>query len=319
MTDKAPEKVAQHVVTSENREAFMAKKLDLAPVENKLADVSQVTEKKAEESKPDALDEKKDEAIEKPKAEEKKPKLGIQERFGELTNQRDVARAETKVERDKREALERQLNELQAKINPPKDDGKPNQADPKYKDNWTIYVEDLADWKTKQALAERDQKDLEARNKAEADKVMKHWQERQNSFKDETEDYDESISSSSVVVSNEVRDAIIESDLGPQILYHLAKNPDEGEKIASMSNRGALRWLGRLEEKLENAYKKDNEPKEESAKAENKRNVIPSKAPAPITPLKGANNPPEVPIDSAGNFKGDYQEYKALRKAGKIK
>lgn len=318
MTDKAPEKVAQHVVTSENREAFMAKKLDLAPVENKLAEVSQATEKKAEEVKPD-VDEKKDEAFEKPKAEEKRPKLGIQERFGELTSQRDVARAETKVERDKREALERQVNELQAKLNPPKDDGKPNQADPKYKDNWTIYVEDLADWKTKQALAERDQKEVEARNKSEADKVMKHWQERQNSFKAETEDYDESIASSSVVVSNEIRDAIIESDLGPQILYHLAKNPDVAEKVTSMSNRGALRELGKLEAKLENASKKDNEPKEESAKAESKRDIVPSKAPAPITPLKGANNPHEVPIDSGGNFKGNFQEYKALRKAGKIK
>lgn len=276
MTEKA-ERLAKNVVTSENRADFMAEKLDLTPI-------------KEQES--------------------------LNERFRELTTERNNARNETKAERDKIAKLEAQIAELNTKLNPPKvDEGKPNQADPKYKDNWTLYVDDMAEWKTNQKLAERDATDAKKRADETAATVMRHWTERQNSFKAETPDYLEALGSSTVVVSDQVRDAIIESDVGPQILYHLAKNPDVAEKIQGMTVSGALRALGKLEAKLEGAPIKKE--KEEPAKAGSKSEE-PSKAPTPISPLKGGNAVPEIPVDSAGNFKGDFHQYKELRKAKKL-
>ncbi len=323
MPEKAEDKVAQHVVTSENRAEFTAKRLDLVAPEAKTADVShetteQVETKTAEvtvHNGAETTEEKKEEITEKPvKTEEKKAKPGIQERFSELTAQREAAKSEARAERDKREALERQIAEQQAKVNPPKvDEAEPDPNDAKYKDDWRLYAKDLAKFETQKALSERDKQESEARTKAEADKIMRHWTERQNSFKAETEDYAEAIAASTVVVSNEVRDAIIESDVGPQLLYHLAKNPSVAEKISGLSVRGALRELGRLEAKLETPIK------EESTTVKKKSEVIISKAPSPISPLKGANNPPEVPINAQGEFTGTYQEWKTLRKAGKIK
>jgi len=42
------------------------------------------------------------------------------------------------------------------------------------------------------------------------------------------------------VVSNEVRDAIFESEVGPRILYHLAENPEIAEQLQGMTLTKAL-------------------------------------------------------------------------------
>jgi hypothetical protein len=58
-------------------------------------------------------------------------------------------------------------------------------------------------------------------------------------------------------------------------------------------------------------------------KSEPDTKVVPkveiSKAPAPISPLKGGSPVVDVPVDSNGEFKGSFAKYKELRTAGKIK
>jgi len=116
------------------------------------------------------------------------------------------------------------------------------------------------------------------------------------------------VASSDVQVSDQVRDAILDSDVGPKILYHLAEHTDLATKLAGMSTASALREIGKLEARFE-------------AKAETKplSTVGRSKAPSPINPIRGGGTGTDVKIDSNGEFHGDYQSWRTARMAGKIR
>ena len=120
---------------------------------------------------------------------------------------------------------------------------------------------------------------------------------------------DEMVASSKIFVPNEVRDAILESDAGPQILYHLASlDETDAENFSKMSTTQALKMIGKLEARFEKT-----EPKSEPV-------AVKSKAPAPISPLKGSSNvDAEARLGSDGQYHGTYAQWKADRKAGKIR
>lgn len=85
-------------------------------------------------------------------------------------------------------------------------------------------------------------------------------------------------------------DAIAESDFGPDILNHLMSNIEDFERIAALSPSAALRELGKLEAKLEQASKPSGAGKQEPVKPA-------SKAPEPIKPGGGAAPTDESPSD----------------------
>jgi hypothetical protein len=162
-------------------------------------------------------------------------------------------------------------------------------------------------------LAERDKEQREATAKAEETKVLASWAEKVTAIKQSVPDFAEKIDASPVQVAPYVRDAILDSEVGPRMLLHLAENKAEAEALGRMSAVRALKEIGKLEEKyLKGAPKA--EPKAEPKAPE----VEISKAPAPINPLKGASAPLEAPVNAQGEYVGTYAQWKALRKAGKI-
>jgi hypothetical protein len=74
-----------------------------------------------------------------------------------------------------------------------------------------------------------------------------------------------------------------------------------------MSTITALREIGKLEASFEK-----QEP-------EKKTVAMKTRAPAPINPIKGGGSAVDVPMNSAGEFHGSYQAWKAARQAGKIR
>jgi hypothetical protein len=98
--------------------------------------------------------------------------------------------------------------------------------------------------------AEAQAKDAEGEEATEPQIVKKIWREREDAFKAKTPDYEHARDTSDVKVSDEVRDAILESEMGPQIIYHFAKHPEDAERINTLTVGGALRELGRLEARL---------------------------------------------------------------------
>jgi len=293
------------VVTNENKADFVAEKLGWnkeAPVAAEPAEpVESAESTEAEASEPaQATDET-----------ERKPNPKIERRFSEITKQREAAKQEAERERQARVEMEGRLKEMEAKLNPaPQEtvqtDPKPN---PEQFSDMFEYAEALAEWTADKRFKEEKAKEAAQKVEQERAKFMETWASRVNDFRAKTPDFDDLVGSADVVVSNEVRDAIFESEMGPQILYHLAENLDTAKKLQGMTASAALRMIGKLEAKFEEAPASSS--KETIAKT--------SKAPPPISPIRAAANGPVTELDDNRQFHGSYQAWKAARMAGRIR
>lgn len=292
------------VVTNENKAEFVAEKLGW----NKEAPAAAEKAEPVESSAP--IEAEATEEAKTAEEQERKPNPKIERRFSEITKQREAARQEAERERQARIELENKLKAMEAKLNPPQEKA---EADPKPKpeqfSDMFEYAEALSEWTADKRIKEEKAKEAAQRVEQERAKVMDTWASRVNDFRSKTPDFDDLVGSADVVVSNEVRDAIFESDVGPQILYHLAENPDVAKKLSGLSAIGALRMVGKLEAKFEDSP--TSTPKETAAKT--------SKAPPPITPIKAKANGPVTELDDNRQFHGSYQAWKAARLAGRIR
>ena len=295
------------VLTSENSEAFYANRLGLADE----APVEAVVDENPTEPTEEAEEQSGQESDEIKATEEKKSNPKLEKRFSELTKQREEARKEAQREREQRESLENRLKELEERATPRPVEVQENVKPQPHQFNDAFeYAEALAEWSTEQALINRDKQEAERRAQEERNKVLDGWNKRLTEAKADLPDFDDMVASSDVVVSDHIRDAILESDVGPQILYHLAENPDLADKLNSGSPISALRQIGRLEAQFE---------RKEAPVAESKPSVARSKAPAPINPIKTGSGVVDVGVDSNGEFHGTYQQWREARKNGKVR
>jgi len=297
----AQPKVAANVVTSENLAEFNAKRMGLA---------DSTPSEAAPSAEPQEVDNGQSEPVEASEeattTEDRKrnPKLEI--RFEKITKQREEARAEAQREREARESLEAKVRELESRSQPQKVEAAEEPRPEQFTDMYE-YAKALTDYKVDQRLSEEKQKEALAKVEAQRQQVINTWAKRVESAKAEMPDFEAMVGSADVVVSNEVRDAIFESDVGPQVLYHLAENPEIAEKLQGMTVTSALRTIGRLEAQFA------------KAETQTKPVVGKSKAPAPINPIRSAANGRDVNLTSDGQFHGSYQAWKAARLAGRIR
>ena len=304
------ERLAANVVTSENLAEFAAQKLGLVDKPADEAVSTEATEPEAEADQSGQDGEGKD-ATATDEAKEKKPNPKLERRFSEITKQREAARDEARREREAREALETRLRELESKVNPPAEKPQNDLGDepqPEMFNDMFEYAKALAEYTADKKLLERDNEEKARKAAAEQEAKFSAWADRVNAAKNELPDFDDMVQSSEVRVSDPVRDAIIESEHGPKILYWLAENTDYAKKLADMSAVSAIREIGKIEARFDKA--KEPEPKAVVGK---------SKAPAPINPLRGAVSTVDGNLDADGNFHGTYQQWKAARAARKIR
>ena len=294
------DKEASQVLTSENAAEFYANRLGLAE--------SDSDSEAGYQSEPEA-DEKQSEPKEAEKEAnqegERKQNPKLEKRFSEITKQREEARQEAQRERQARVDLEQRLAALEQQRQPQQQSYIDQEPQPSQFADAFEYAKALAEFSTEKALAERDRQVAQAREQEAQQKIIQSWAQKVQDAKAELPDFDDLVAASDVVVNNAVRDAILESDVGPKILYHLAENNDLAKKIAGLNPNAALREIGRLEARFE--------------KTEQTSPVVRSKAPAPIQPIRGGQGKADVPISANGEFHGSYQAWKAARKAGKIR
>jgi len=155
---------------------------------------------------------------------------GVQPRIDELTRARREAEREAAYWR----TMATQASQQQTNEKPTPD---------KFND-YAEYVEALTDWKTEQKINERMQQ--EGQRRVEQTRVQT-FEQRQADFKAKAQDYDAVVGSSDAPVTPHVSAALLDSEAGPQLMYHLAKNPQELERLNSMSEAQANREIGRLE------------------------------------------------------------------------
>lgn len=291
------DKEAGQVLTSENSAEFYANRLGLADQPEVEAVQAEPTEVVEERSEPE---------IEKEQEEKPKANPKLERRFSEITKQREEARKEAQQERQAREALEARLAVLERQPAPqaPKVDEEPQPS--QFNDAFE-YAKALAEYTADQRIGEMRRQDAEAKEAQERQKVIETWASKVQAAKASMPDFDDIVASSDVVVNDDIRDAILESDVGPQILYHLAENDDVAKRIAGLTPKQALREIGKLEARFE---AKETKPEPTP--------ITRSKAPAPINPLRGSN-PADVPLSANGEWHGTFQAWKEARKAGKIR
>jgi hypothetical protein len=231
----------------------------------------QQSEQQEAAEKPEEGDEGDDQGGEEKPQE--KPKRSARERINELTKR--AHEAEREVQR-LREASERKPAESTEKPIPDRFG------------SYDEYVEALADWKADQRVAEsfkrRDAERAQAAEARAAEAKAQAWHERQSALREDTPDYDAVVGKSSVQVAPHVVDTLLDSDLGPELVYHLAKHPETVKRINSLSPLAAAREIGRIEATLSNPAAPQIKPA--------------SKAPAPITPVR-SSAPAAVDLASA--------------------
>jgi len=281
-----------NVLTSENSAEFYANKLGLA----------EDSPTEAVETEPVAEIEQSEPVVENEEKVTEEPKPKVKMRFDEVTKQRDIAKQEAEQARIRTQELEQELKAIksQAVLKEQSRDEKPRPD--QFVDAFE-YAEALADWSAENAVMRARQEDVEKMKQAERAKVIDTWNKKLEATKSELPDFDDMVASSDVVVSDQVRDAILESDVGPRILYHLAENQDLAEKISKSSLSSALREIGKLEAKFEKT-----EPVKSVAQK--------SKAPAPISPIKAGTSEQAIITDTD---KMTYSQYKAMRQAKRIR
>lgn len=143
------------------------------------------------------------------------------------------------------------------------------------------YVEALADWKAdekvRQALGARDQAEQQRQQALQQQERARTWGERQQAARQALPDYEEVMATADTPVARHLFEALIDSENGPALAYHLAKHPDEAQRLNGLAPLAAARELGRLEARLSGS------PAAATAKPV-------SKAPAPITPVTGGRS-----------------------------
>lgn len=198
--------------------------------------------------------------VEEVKEAEKESKTFSQEELDRII-QKEKAKAEARAERralkvyaDKLEAMNQPVQQQPVRS----DDGKPNMA--KY-DNVEDYVEAVAEWKLQQREQVARSQQVELSQRQIYDKAEKIYQEAEKVSGFDRETFN------ALPIPDAVAHAILDSDIAPALVVHLANNPDEAERIARLSPARQAAEIGKLELKVSATKPKT------------------SNAPAPIRPI----------------------------------
>lgn len=258
---------------------------------------AEAEEETGEESETELADAGEEEDAE-PKAEEVKPKKkgGFQK----------------KLERKDRE-IDELKQQLAAKATPAKTESTPETVkvdaskEPNIDDFDSIpaYTKAVAKWTLDQDKAQKAIDDQKAKTESEMKSAGETYQTKLKEFKKTATDFDDAIDDiSHIRMVDELAGAIITCDEAPEIMYHLAKNPAELERINKLSPFQIAKEIGKIEAKLQKAV----ESKKTEVVEEEETATI-TKAPAPISTVSAKGQPVKKTIYNANSQK----EYEAIR------
>lgn len=206
---------------------------------------------------------------------------GVQKRIDELTR----ARREAERQAEYWQGVATQTAQVDADDEPRLDQFVDNDGIP----DTAKYTKAMVRWAAKQAVAET-QREQAAQSANYARQSA--WEAREAQTKASIPDYDAVVPVSTVPIKPHVVELLMESDMGPSLAYHLAKNPDVAAKLNNMSERRAGIELGILQTTLTAPAVK-----------------VPSNAPTPITPIT-----PQASGRTVDLSKASMEDYIAERK-----
>ena len=202
----------------------------------------------------------------------KKPKkTGISERMSELTTARKLAEEQRRAADERADKLAESLREALAAINKVAEDKtKPDpvvDVRPKRDafDSPDAYDEALIEWSSRQAgraaaaelerrMAEQKQTEETARTRKQQEEaqaaVIKTWQEKVEDFSKTTDDFEAVVMADNLRITQVMSDAFMAAENGPELAYHLGKNPKEAARIADLPPIKQIYEIGKLSAQL---------------------------------------------------------------------
>lgn len=214
--------------------------------------------------------------------------------------------------------LRGQIEALQAVLGRTADNpqaGQEGNGEPQRQD----YVDDIAymgaltDWKIEQRMSASQAENQEQSRPTEDPLAAARaaYGERLVEVRERYQDYDDVVSESDIRVSDTVTAALLESEQGPAIVYHLANNPDEAARLNALSPVA----LGRAMVALEATVGQTGGAAEPEESGTPPRAGTEATPPLPITPVSGTGS---VPVTRSPDSMS-YQDYKAGRRKGTIR
>jgi hypothetical protein len=172
-----------------------------------------------------------------------------------------------------------------------------SQADEPVRDNFDsdlAYLEARQDYKIQKAALDRDEQSRQTQQQV----LQANWVQKETAARAKYSDYDEVIADGEEIsIPRAAGDAIAMSELGAELHYYLAKNPQEANRLMQLTNPiDQIRAIGQMEAKIGTAVQK------------------PAKAPGAPPPIKPVNtNTGNVVIDHLDpNWKGSQGDWERL-------
>lgn len=201
--------------------------------------------------------------------------------------------------------LERENADLKAKLDKtsdtPPDERKEKKPEPGDFESYEKYQEALMDWKLDQRHARDAEKQAEEEEANDLKETEKVFYNRLEEFGNKNEDFfDLVINNKDLKITEDMFNAVIDSEHAAEVLYHLGKNPEETAKIAALSPIAVIREIGKIEAQFTGNTEPEPEPKKKI-----------TKAPDPITPINGTGKAEKEPGEMSN------EEYRRWRQGKK--
>jgi hypothetical protein len=277
----------------------MAEAVEIAPETAQNADVVQnqqdalPPEADSDDQNTEPSGEQPEKPAESTEQQEARKQSKFQRRLERQKTARIQAETEARLLREQNAKLEAQLRQRSS------DEGS---KAPKREDfeSYEDYLDARSDWRDEQRRA-KDQPQRQAQEQPKRDDpqaaIAADWTKRETAFKATARDYEDVVepfvTEDIGAFSDLARRHIVESDHGPRLLYYLAKNEAEAERIADLKPARQVAALAEIEDKI-------------ASQPERRQSNAPPPI-KPVTPSKSAT--PNI----TGNE--SQAEYEAKRKA----
>lgn len=257
-----------------------------APTEAEKAEV--VAESSPAEETAEAIEQEADaEDTAEDSGAEPKKKSKVQERIDELTAKRREAEREAQYWR---EQAEKSIKPEKANVDV--EPVKPKFDDFSDIDEYEAAVEKYASDKAVYQESQVIKRQTELQKQFEEQQRAATFAAKSAEFAARHPDFYAAVQNPNLTISNEMAEAIRSSDRGPELAYHLGKNPELAEQIAALPASLQYMTLGKLEASLT---------------APTPPAVPMTKAPAPVKPIGSKALVEKAPEDMS------YSEYRAWR------
>lgn len=256
--------------------------------------------------------EEKDEKTEAKEESEEVEEAGAKEEGLPAWVKKRIARAKTQRDKatSRSQELEAELDELRAR-GAEKQTAEPvksyAEGEPKPEDFETTeaYIKAQARWEVRQELAEQEATKTKAAQEAKDRETLDGYAKRVSEAKEKHDDWDEVYESvGDMTIPSSVQLALIKRKDGPELVYHLAKNPELVKLLNEMDPLEAVSELGGIAKSISSSRSEESAPVRKSV----------SSAPAPIKPVGGAGTKSQRRLDDDDV---SMKEYIEARRAGR--